>query len=124
MPIDRIGKGGGIPPHVPGATGPDGASPTKAFEVGPTAAAGAGATKVRGAEAVAGGPLEELRAGKIDVGQYVDKKLDEATAHLKGLHATELAHIRETLRDKIVHDPQIADLVRQAAGSVPTPHDE
>jgi hypothetical protein len=117
MPIDPVGKGGGIPPQAPGVTGPNAAAPTKTFEVGT-------AQKADAAQAVAGGPLDELRAGKIDVRQYVDKKLDEATAHLKGLHASELAHIREVLKDKIVHDPQIADLVRQAAGSVPTPHDE
>jgi len=108
-------------PGASGANGPDAAAPTKTFEVG---AAGS-AQKTEGAQAVAAnGPLEELRAGKIDVSQYVDRKVDEATSHLKGLHAAELAHIRETLRDKMVHDPQIADLVRQAAGSVPTPRDE
>ena len=125
MPIDRIGKGGGaLPPQAPGASGPadktSGASPTapsKAFEVG-------AGKKADAVDAVSSAPLDELRAGKIDVHQYVEKKLDEATSHLKGLHASELAHIRDVLRDKMVHDPQIADLVRQAAGSVPTPHDE
>ena len=121
MPIDRIGKGGGaLPPQAPGAQGPEGASPTapsKAFEVG-------AGKKADAVDAVSSAPLDELRAGKIDVNQYVEKKLDEATSHLKGLHASELAHIRDVLRDKMVHDPQIADLVRQAAGSVPTPHDE
>ncbi len=120
MPIDPIGKGGGIPPQTPGPTGPDAVAPTKAFEVSPAG----GAQKAEGAQAVSAGPLDELRAGKIDVNRYVDLKLDEATAHLKGLHTSELAHIRDVLRDKIVHDPQIADLVRQAAGAVPAPHDE
>jgi hypothetical protein len=124
MPIDPVGKGGGIPPQAPGgATGPDVAAPTKTFEVGAAGPAGA-AQKADATQAVASGPLEALRAGTIDVSQYVDLKVDEATSHLKGLHAAELAHIRETLRDKMVHDPQIADLVRQAAGSVPTPRDE
>src|SRR5512140_2070495 len=118
MPIDPIGKGGGIP-QAPAATGPDAASPAKPFEV----SAGAPAQKADAAGAVSG-PLADLRAGKIDVNQYVDLKLDEATAHLKGLHASELAHIRDVLKEKLVHDPQIADLVRQAAGSVPAPRDE
>jgi hypothetical protein len=121
MPIDRIGKGGGaLPPQAPGASGPEGAAPTaptKTFEVG-------AAKKADATEAVSAAPLDELRAGKIDVHQYVEKKLDEATAHLKGLQASELAHIRDVLRDKMVQDPQLSDLVRQAAGSVPTPHDE
>ncbi len=126
MPIDPVGKGGGIPPQATGVGGPDAAAPTKTFEVGATDAGGpAGAAhKADATQAVASGPLGELRAGKIDVNQYVDRKLDEATSHLKGLHASELAHIRDVLRDKIVHDPQIADLVRQAAGSVPAPSDE
>jgi len=118
MPIDPIGKKGGIPPQVPAAGGPGGAAPTKAFEV-------EAPKKAEAAEAVSGASaLEQLRAGKIDVNQYVEMKLDEATAHLKGLHASELEHVREVLRGKIVQDPHLVDLVRQATGRVPTPPEE
>jgi hypothetical protein len=80
--------------------------------------------KPEAAAAIATGPLEQLRAGKIDVNTYVELKLDEATEHLKGLHTSEMQSIRVLLRDKIVADPQLADLVRQATGPLPTPHDE
>jgi hypothetical protein len=124
MPIDRIGKGGGVSPQVPGASGTGGSSPTKkVFEIDAPAAA-AGAPAAAGVERVAASPLEQLRAGKIDVNQYVDLKLDEATSHLRGLRASELQQIREVLRDKIVQDPQFVDLMRQATGSVPMPTDE
>ena len=119
MPIDRIGKGG-APPQAPGAGGVGGAAPTKSFEVD----APKDAQKTEAVGAVASSPLEQLRAGKIDVNQYVDLKLDEATSHLKGLHADQMQSIRELLKDKIVQDPQLVDLVRQATGHVPTPHDE
>jgi hypothetical protein len=43
---------------------------------------------------------------------------------LKGLRAEELEQIRSLLRDKMVQDPHLVDLVRQATGRVPTPPDE
>jgi hypothetical protein len=127
MPIDRIGKGGGVPPQTPGATGPSGAAPTKPFEVEGARsdpASGAATEKAAAASEVGASALDQLRAGKIDVTRYVEIKLDEATKHLSGLHASELEHVREALRDKIVQDPQLVDLVRQATGQVPKPQDE
>jgi hypothetical protein len=130
MPIDRIGKGGGAPPGVPGAAGPSGPTPTKAFEVerpeGATTVGEAGAKRGADAAGAVGdaSPLEQLRAGKIDVQQYVELKLDEATAHLKGLRPAEIEHIRETLRDKIAQDPHLVELVRHATGHMPTPPEE
>jgi hypothetical protein len=121
MPIDPIGKKSGIPPHVPGASGPSGAAPTTAFGV----EASKGVAKAEAADAVTGASaLEQLRAGKIDLNHYVELKLDEATAHLKGLHASELSQVREVLRGKLVQDPHLVDLVRQATGRVPTPPEE
>ncbi len=122
MPIDRIGKGGGIPPQVP-STGPGETAPTKPFQVNPTGGS-LETQKTKAASAVEASPLEKLRAGKIDVDQYVELKLDHATSHLQGLHADELGAVREVLRDKIVQDPQLVDLVRQATGRVPTPRDD
>jgi hypothetical protein len=120
MPIDRIGKGGGVPPPAPGATGPSGAAPTKPFE----APHARGAEKTDAASEIGASALDRLRAGKIDVHQYVELKLDEATRHLEGLRPSEVEHIRAALRDKIVQDPQLVDLVRQATGQVPKPQDE
>jgi hypothetical protein len=122
MPIDPIGKRGGLP-QVPGTSGPSGAEPTKAFEVQKPKEA----TAAKAAEAVApaeASPLERLRAGKIDVDQYVELKLDQATAHLKGMRPAEVEQVRAMLRDKIVQDPHLVDLVRQATGRVPTPPEE
>src|ERR1700733_13816368 len=102
MPIDRIGKGGGAPPQVPGAG--DVTPPTKTFEVDAPKEAQQ-TTKTEAVGAVGSSPLEQLRAGKIDVNQYVDLKLDEATSHLKGLHAEQMQSVRELLKDKIVQDP-------------------
>jgi hypothetical protein len=129
MPIDRIGKGGGVPPQAPGATEPSGAAPTKPFEVEgarshPASGGPAATDKAAAAAEVGASALDQLRAGKIDVNRYVEIKLDEATKHLRGLHASELEHVREALRDKIVQDPQLVDLVRHATGQVPKPQDE
>jgi hypothetical protein len=119
MPIDPIGKKGGIPPQPSGVSGPS--APTKKFEVEAPKAA----TQAEAAEAVKGpSALEQLRAGKIDVNQYVEIKLDEATAHLKGMGAAELEQVREILRAKIVQDPHLVELVRQATGRVPSPPED
>jgi hypothetical protein len=117
MPIDPVGKGGGVPPKPPSASAPQAASPSAPFEA-------KGAEKAEAARPVGTSALDQLRAGKIDLGQYVEMKLDDATRHLQGLRAEELDEIRAMLRDKIVQDPHIADLVRQATGHLPKPQDE
>jgi hypothetical protein len=128
MGIDRIGKGGGAPPSAPstppqGSVGPlDRAQrPEKAFEVRPERAAEA--SQAQAPQSVARSPLERLRAGEIDVDQYVDLKVDQATAHLRGLRATEIDAIRGALREQLAGDPALVDLVRQATGRTPTPRE-
>jgi hypothetical protein len=122
MGIDRIGKGAGGVAPLPGAQGTgktEGA--TRAFEV----RAEPGATKeVDAAKGVTGTPLERLRAGEVDVHGYIDLQVDEATAHLKGLDASELESIKSLLRDELAGDPGLADLVRRATGHLPTPPEE
>lgn len=115
MGIDGIGKkppvgvdaGGGIAPAPKtGAT----------FEVGgaePNAPVG-------GLDAVdASSPLARLRAGEIDVEQYVDLRIDEAMHALQGMPPSDITAIRGLLREKIVSDPTHLDLVRQATGQTP-----
>ncbi len=125
MGIDRIGKGSVAPP---GPTEPKGVGPadgTRAFEVKrPMEGSNAAAVASARVEPSANGPLEQLRAGKIDVNGYVDLKVDAATAHLHGMGATELGELKKMLRDQIVSDPALSDLVKQATGSAPTPHDD
>lgn len=127
MGIDRIGKGGGLPPmpqtggaDATGSTGSAGVS--KTFQVERTSGQGPAerARSVGGVEGAAGtSPLERLRAGEIDVHGYIDLKVDQATAGLQGLSPNELAHIKNTLRDQMASDPGLADLVKTATGQMP-----
>jgi hypothetical protein len=118
MGIDRIGKGGGVPPNVGDVGGPTKAGGTgRAFEVSkPEQATETQATQ---AVAPASTALEQLRAGKIDVHGYVDLKVGEATAHLHALPPEQLDSIRGMLREQISSDPALADLFRQATGHAP-----
>lgn len=127
MGIDRIGKGGGVPPtpdgQGTGAVGPTG-KPEKAFEVERTSSATA-TQKAGDVEGVApSSPLARLRAGEIDVNGYVDLKVDEATASLKGVPAAELDEIKKALRDQLRTDPALVDLVRTATGKMPAPPED
>lgn len=123
MGIDRIGKGGGLPPtpDTSGVSGPQqkgGAE--RPFKV--DRAEGATQTERAGAAAEAGAasPLARLRAGEIDVNGYVDLKVDEATRNLKGLSPGEIDEIKRVLRDQMATDPGLADLVRTATGQTPS----
>ena len=119
MGIDGIGKGGAppLPRTETGGTGDVGTRPAeRAFEVHAPKPEVAGA---EAASAAAPGPLEQLRAGKIDVERYVDLKVDEATAHLHGVGDKELGAIKSMLRAQVVSDPALAELVTQAAGHAP-----
>jgi len=122
MGIDRIGKGAPSSPPKP-VTGPEragGATKSeapRAFEVGP--AQTAATNEVAPVAPAATSPLARLRAGEIDLDRYLDLKVDEATAHLKGLRAHEMSGLRSLLRSQLVSDPSMVDLVQQATGRVP-----
>jgi hypothetical protein len=125
MGIDGIGKGG-LPPTAPDASGIGPREPNDAIEkpfsvergdMQPSAPAAA-------ASAAASAPLARLRAGEIDLDRYVDLKVDEATKGLDGLSPSELDDIRKVLRDQMVTDPGLSDLVHMATGRVPTPPEE
>jgi hypothetical protein len=127
MAIDRIGKGGALPP-TPETGGPAGASkaggPAAPFAVNRNEhAAPANATRSVDTPDAAS-PLARLRAGEVDVNGYVDLKVDEATKGLKGVPAAELAEIKDVLRDQLRSDPGLADLVRAATGKSPSPPEE
>jgi hypothetical protein len=110
MGIDGIGK---KPPVGTDALG--GAQKTGAkFEVPET-------QSVTGTAHVdATSPLSRLRAGEIDVNQYVDLKVEEATQHLSAMPPSDLADIKALLREKLVSDPGFADLVRHSTGETPS----
>ncbi len=111
MPIDRIGKPGGA--QTPEVAPKEAAE--KSFSVDREAPVG-------GAEAVdKTSPLERLRAGEIDVNGYVDLKVDQATQHVAGLSPEDFGELKRILREQMVTDPELVDLVRQATGKVPEP---
>lgn len=121
MSIDRIGKGG-APPVVPDAGAVEGGKAVeKAFSVerpGTTHA-----TEATGS-VDASSPLARLRAGEIDVNGYADLKVAEATKGLEGLSASELGDIRSMLKEQLVSDPGLVDLVRTATGASPSPPED
>jgi hypothetical protein len=127
MSIDRIGKSG-PPPAAPEATVPVSRPSNAPFSVGgvsspgapaqtapvsgasaPTGAAAPGAAGVGPTEA---GPLAQLRSGAIDLGQYLDVKVAEATAHLSQLPRAELDAVRGALRERLASDPTLLELTR------------
>jgi len=115
MSIDRIGKGGGGPPvsgiDQPGASSSSGVSKSGAGFKVQRAAAG---------EAVGLEPLERLRSGEITVSQYLDIKVEQATAHLdKRLGDEQLSFIRSSLREQLASDPMLVELVQSATGALP-----
>jgi hypothetical protein len=118
--VDRIGKGGTPPPTNAtnaGATG-DVRSPEtgKTFEVQKPTAPG----QAQPLAPVASEPLQQLKAGKIDLNQYLELKVSEATQHLEGVSKVQLDSIRAMLRDRLATDPELVDLVKQATGNVPS----
>lgn len=126
MAIDRIGKGGALPPTPETGTigGADKAGAAAPFKVDRSerAASADPARNVEGVDSTS--PLARLRAGEIDVHGYVDLKVEEATKSLKGLPAAELDEIKSVLRDQLRTDPGLADLVRTATGKLPTPPED
>jgi hypothetical protein len=118
MGIDRIGKGAPpapstVSPPERGAVG----EASKAFEVRPAHISTSAA--VTPSAPVGATPLDRLRAGEIDLDRYLDLKVQEATAHLKGLRAHEMDGLRAKLREQLSGDPGLATLVEQATGQRP-----
>lgn len=113
MSIDRIGKGPGIVPPTTSETGgitPSGAR--EAFQVD------------RASPATEAGPVDRVRAGDISIDEYLDSKVNEATAHLSGkLSPDQLAFVQDSLREQIAADPVLVELVRGAAGAIPPPRE-
>ncbi|MDP9035338.1 MAG: hypothetical protein M3O50_11065 [Myxococcota bacterium] len=69
--------------------------------------------------------LDRLRAGDLDLNGYVDVKVNDATAHLKALPASELEAVRSALRTRMASDPTLVELVRTVTGGhAPEPSSE
>lgn len=61
--------------------------------------------------------LNRLRTGAIDVGTYLNRKVEQATAHLDGLAPRDLAEVRTMLRDRLENDATLVALVRVATAA-------
>ena len=120
MGIDRIGSGGSAPPEAPSAgDGATGARAEKArFEVRPAPVAAAPTAEVTSSAA-----LEGVRSGALDVKGYVDAKVAEATAHLSHLAPGQLQIVQGVVRDQLLADPHLRELVQHATG-MQAPKDE
>jgi hypothetical protein len=126
MGIDRIGKGPPSPPtEAPQRNAPsaparssEASRPFEVHEKSPSQAP-------RAPDPLAGPtPLERLHAGEIDIDGYLNLKVEEATVHLRGLSPAEMNAVRRMLRDQLVSDPALGDLVQQATGYLPQPKSE
>jgi hypothetical protein len=63
--------------------------------------------------------LQQLQAGQIDRGTYLDLKVREATQHLAAMPPEQLSSLREALRHRLATDPALVDLARVVSGGVP-----
>ena len=117
--VDRIGKGGGVPPGAaPTTTGP--ARPQETGKTFDAQKPGAAPPAGQVGSITPSHALDDLKAGKIDFNQYLDLKVHEATGHLGTLSPVQLDTIRSMLRDRMATDPELVDLIKQATGHVPS----
>jgi hypothetical protein len=66
--------------------------------------------------------LRRLKSGESTLDDYLDHRADLGVAHLRGmLNAEQLRAVRETIREQLVTDPVIADLIASLTdtGSAP-----
>lgn len=127
MGIDRIGKGGTAPP--PDIGGADKATKTGAVDKPFGVERGERGERSNEAAPIdatsSASPLAQLKSGAIDVEQYLDLKVDQATKTLDAMPAGELAEIKKMLRDQLASDPMLVDMVKSATGKAPkTPEGE
>jgi hypothetical protein len=119
MGIDGIGKGGAPPP----ASGIDRSISSSATEVG-SSSTEFKVGKAAPSEGAAPASLDQVRSGAISVSQYLDLKVNEATAHLADrVSAEQLSFIQQSLREQLSTDPALVDLVKAATGHLPPPNE-
>ena len=122
MGVDRIGQGG-PPVSVPETGSPSQAAPTgAAFHVHSPASAAPAAGTAEVSTPATSNALDRFRAGDVDLGGYVDLKVDEATSHLSAsLPAGQLEAVRSALRERISSDPSLVELLEKATGETVPP---
>ena len=112
MGIDRIGRAGGAAGVTPPISTPaqPASAVTESFE----------AVAKRVGEASPPSLIDQLKAGQLDMKQFVELRVEQATAHLQGvLDPERLEFIRNALRIQIQSDPALLDLVKAATGALP-----
>jgi hypothetical protein len=115
MGINGIGKPGSpVAPTSTGATLP--AASTEGPPFAERMAETSATNRAEGPQSA----LTQLHAGAITVDQYLDLKVQEATAPL-GLAPAQLESMRAALRERLSADPTLVDLVRAATGAVEIP---
>jgi hypothetical protein len=110
MGLDGVGRGG-----TPGVSLPQVGAPSagKTFQAPTEADSVAPPVSVAAQVVTEPTPLDRWRAGEIDREAYLDLKVDDATAHLQGLHPEELDAVKTVLRGQLASDPALGDLVRR-----------
>jgi hypothetical protein len=122
MGIDGIGRPlpTGTPLAPPGAGGAGPATPATQVDRAPFSARTAEAHAPSSADGPQS-PLDQLKAGAIDLERYLDIKVQEATASIANLAPAQVDPIRAALRERLSSDPALVDLVRKATGSIEVP---
>ena len=114
MGIDGIGGGGFPPGGVGGPNGPGG--PKGAGKSDFSVPGTEGPEQVEGANASTTA-LERLQSGELNVDEYLDLRVSDATAHLQGsLGPEQLEFVRQSLREQLQTDPVLVELVKRATG--------
>jgi hypothetical protein len=122
MGIDGIGKPRptGSPLAPPGAAGAGAALPAAQVDHAPFTAHTAETHAISSADGPQS-PLDQLKAGAIDLDRYLDIKVQEATASMGSLAPAQVDRIRAALRERLSSEPTLVDLVRKATGAIEVP---
>jgi len=66
--------------------------------------------------------LQKLKRGEVGLDSYLDDRVEEALAHVKGKVPNEtLENLRFVLRERLRSDPVLIEMVRRTTGLVPNP---
>ena len=117
MSIDRIGPARPPITSNTAATGTTGASQTQSTGVDATKSASTTASQAPQELS----PAEQVRQGQLDLQTYLDAHVQKATSHLEGkLGEADLNRIRDFLREQLLTDPALQELVQRATGQLPS----
>jgi hypothetical protein len=75
----------------------------------------------QGAPSPVSDELVKLRRGELTLDEYVEARLDEAVAHVKGLLSEEdFEAVREIVRGQMRTDPVLVEMIRRTTGREPS----